>query len=148
MARPEFDSFAHIEEYVAELEDEVRELTRLNSKLVAIDKAPSHTSDGYHTFDELYEHRYTLTALAFTALAGLQGDETVVWKSRRHRNNVPEMYDEMFIAGANLSTGQIAYHLPNDYWDLVRCPEIPEAPVYDGYTSDDVLERIKEFLTT
>ena len=115
--------------------------------MVSVNNAPSHTSDGYHTFAELYEHRHMLTALALSMIAGIEGETTLVWKSRKHFNEEPAMYESMFIAGVELPTGSISYHMPLEFWPLVRCPEMQQAPEFDGYTSDDVLERIRQFLS-
>jgi hypothetical protein len=137
-----------VQDYVTSLEDEVKELTRLNSHLVAIDKAPAHTSDGYHTFEELYAHRNALTAYLWTMLGALlvPGEPPEVWKTRRHHPDDPEMYEDYFLVGADLPTGTIGYHMPIEFWGLVHCPEIEHAPKYSGYSPDDVVTRIMALL--
>ncbi len=102
--------------------------------------------DGSHTFDELYKHRIEL----FIALCRyfIQGkpsyDQRNVWISKLHSDG--SSYDGWFIMGIAKAEGnQITYHLPDECWD--RCEKIAEvlekAPEYDGHTSDDVLERIR-----
>jgi hypothetical protein len=62
-------------------------------------------SDGYHTFGELYEHRAAL----FVALINRCTD-IPSWISHQHHDGT--MFNGYFIAGMNLPTGQISYHLP------------------------------------
>lgn len=99
-------------------------------------------SDGYHTFSQLYDHRITL----FIALCRVLYNEKLanVWKSQFHHDG--SSYDGWFIMGINISNGsQISYHLPNSRWD--ECSfigSIQKAPEWDGHTSNDVLERLKQ----
>lgn len=94
-------------------------------------------SDGYHTFNELYDHR----AVLFSVICNQNFD--IAWKSKLHDDGT--MYDGMFIAGISTCNGDIRYHVENKYWDLFRVKELDRAPEYDGHTSDDVLERLKWF---
>ena len=48
-----------------------------------------------------------------------------------------------FIAGINTPLGPATYHIKLKYWDLFDIPEIERALEYDGYSSEDVLLRIK-----
>jgi hypothetical protein len=97
-------------------------------------------SDGYHTFDELYDHRIAL----FIALARvLEGDEEVdVWRSKRHSDAT--MIEGWFIMGIGKRTGtQITYHLPMSRWEQTEfCETLQLAPPFDGHTSEDVLKRL------
>lgn len=96
------------------------------------------TCDGYHTFDELYEHRHALfIALCHKLKPGR------CWKSRLHDDGT--IFYGMFIAGIDLGGGkQITYHLPNKLYKQLKVPSRRTAPRFDGHTSDDVLERLKE----
>lgn len=106
----------------------------------------SSISDGYHTFGELYEHRHAL----FIALMASHPESS--WWSLTHKDegNTP-CYDGYFIAGINIpvkSYGkrewiQVSYHLPIKYLDTVKAfyPQSYQ-PKYDGHTSNDVVERI------
>lgn len=98
-------------------------------------------SDGYHAFDELYEHRHLL----FIALMFLRPD--LSWIAVRHHDGT--LHDGWFIAGMRLPTGDISYHLPMTLWDL--CAGIPtyhKAPEWDGHTSSDVLYRMELWIQT
>ncbi len=105
-----------------------------NGNTIAIGKV----SDGYHSFDELYEHRCMLFIALMSAYPELS------WKSRKHSDG--SSYDGWFIAGMNLPAGQITYHLPNRLWDLTKVKELSCAPEYDGHTSKDVIRRLEVFI--
>lgn len=98
------------------------------------------TCDGYHTFDELYEHRFAL----YIALCKLlQEDLIPVWRSKLHSDGTS--FDGWFILGIGKIRGkQITYHLPLSKWEETNFAETrKKAPTFDGHTSDDVLVRIK-----
>ena len=99
-----------------------------------------NVSDGYHTFDELYDHR----AVLFAALCNAMPENA--WKSRLHEDGT--MYDGMFIVGLDLPEGPISYHIEErdhwgrSNWELFKCTELPRAVPFDGYTPDDVVDRL------
>jgi hypothetical protein len=111
-------------------------------------------SDGYHTFGELYEHRIQL----FIALCKLKREYDndcdrctatnwgSVWRSKKHNDG--SSYDGWFILGIDTRPGrQISYHLPMFKWDECDFAETLEAaPEWDGHSSNDVLERLKNKL--
>lgn len=93
------------------------------------------TSDGYHTFDELYHHR----AVLFSVIVKAFPDKA--WKARKHHDG--SMYDGMFIVGIETPDGQATYHYDIDpYWDMFDCPEVEFAPEWDGHTAAQAIERI------
>ena len=104
--------------------------------------------DGYHSFDELYEHRianYIQLCSSFDAgeiLSG-NGDRNSVWKSKAHSDG--SVWDGWFILGIHKEPGkQITYHLPMSKWEECRfATELERAPDWDGHSSADVLERLK-----
>lgn len=104
-------------------------------------------SDGYHTFDELYEFRKMYNAAAFNAWAkeGLYD----VHKSIRHSDGIECFGGGWFIVMAILPTGQVSNHYRMEDWDLFQCPEemIVKYP-YDGHTAQDVLDRLKDVSLT
>ena len=97
-------------------------------------------SDGYHTFNELYDHRAALTAALFKSLPS-----DMVYKSKKHHDGT--MYDGMFIVGTNLpDIGAISYHYDLDpWWDIFNIREVENAPEWDGHTPNDVIERLKAY---
>ena len=93
------------------------------------------TSDGYHTFDELYHHRAVLFSVVVRDHAEL------AWKSKLHHDGT--MYDGMFIVGIETPQGQATYHYDIDpYWDMFDCQEFERAPEWDGHTPSEAIERI------
>ena len=91
--------------------------------------------DEHHTMNELYEHRHAL----FGALAKLYGG----WKSKQHSDGT--MFDGWFIAGIELPTGAISYHMPIELFEDFPVIELASAPEWDGYTPDDVVKRLRAF---
>lgn len=91
-------------------------------------------SDGYHTFNELYEHRHTL----FRAV--LHAHQDRAWKSLLHDDLT--MFEGWFIAGIETPDGQATYHLPLRLYDSFEVKQLPTAPKWDGHTADDVIKRI------
>lgn len=92
-------------------------------------------SDGYHTFNELYHHRAVLFSVICNSLRG------IAWKSKQHADGT--MYDGMFIVGVNTPDGQATYHYNLEpYWNLFQVTELNRAPVWDGHTSAQAIERI------
>ena len=100
-------------------------------------------SDGYHTFNELYNHRCILTASLFNLVPNK------CWKSKKHYDNDKDpMYDGMFIVGIDTPEGQATYHYDLKYWDYFKVKEIPNAPKFDGHTSNDAINRIKNMFVS
>ena len=104
----------------------------------SIDISPvitGETSDGYHTFNELYHHR----AVLFSVIVKAFPDHA--WKSRKHHDGT--MYDGMFIVGIETPDGQATYHYDVDpYWDMFKCKELEYAPEWDGHTPAQAIDRI------
>ena len=101
-------------------------------------------SDGYHTFDELYDHRCLLFLALLRECRAYDDKYVTTWKSRKHFDGTS--FDGWFIAGAQLPNGQISYHIPNKYWDLCKASEDDTAPEWDGHTSADVIDRLTSWL--
>lgn len=117
-----------------------------------IQKLPTtnNISDGYHTFGELYEHRITLwIALCKTLLkshnlpSDVSTDTYYIWRSKLHSDG--SSFDGWFVLGIQSKDGkQMTYHLPISKWDECDFANSAErSPEWDGHTSVDVLERIK-----
>jgi len=100
------------------------------------------TSDGYHTFNELYEYRLAYNAALFNEWA-LQG-KYEVHKSKKHSDGDPCFDGTYFIVVAQLPTGQISNHYKLKYWDEFNLPERAKAAEYDGHTPKESLDRITQ----
>lgn len=93
------------------------------------------TSDGYHTFNELYHHRAVLFSVICAAFPRL------AWKSKLHYDGT--MYEGMFIVGIDTPAGPATYHYDLEpYWDMFEVRELENAPQWDGHTPDDAIARI------
>lgn len=113
-------------------------------------------SDGYHTFNELYEFRKMYNAALFNEwgsqtfnLKKRNGGTTTavkygVHKSWKHHDGELCFGGGWFIVSAMLPTGQISNHYKGEDWDLFKIPEVEKALFpFDNHTSQDVLERLK-----
>lgn len=107
--------------------------------------APGNTSDGFHTFDELYQFRMLYNAAWFNAMADDISDWKV-YKSKLHSDGTEPFGGGWFVVGAELPTGQITNHYEMPHWDLFMVPEVAKAPIWDGHTAQMVAERLEEFL--
>jgi hypothetical protein len=108
-------------------------------------------SDGYHTFDELYEFRKVYNAALFNEWAMLWNENKQaiiakydVHKSWKHSDGELCFGGGWFIVVAVLPDGQISNHYEAKDWDLFKIPETEKAKFeFDGHTSTDVLERLR-----
>jgi len=99
------------------------------------------TSDGNHTFDELYHHR----AVLFSIICNTFPYSIHAWKSKKHHDG--DMYADMFIVGIDTPKGQATYHYDiYPYWDLFKVKELEFAPEWDGHTSEEAIERMYSVL--
>ena len=131
-----------------------------NTKLERINEL----SDGYHTFDELYEFRKMYNAVLFNEWGkAIIYAETVplktggftygksykkvkynVHKSWRHNDGELCFGGGWFIVSAMLPTGLISNHYKAEDWDLFQIPEVEKALYeFDEHTPQDVLIRLK-----
>jgi hypothetical protein len=109
------------------------------------------TSDGFHTFDELYEFRMLYHAAFVNALAQHAhdtqfGDGQRTVKSMKHSDGELCFGGGWFIVVTDLPAGQISNHYEVKHWDLFKVPAVDTPPAFDGHTPDDVAERLHEFL--
>lgn len=99
-------------------------------------------SDGFHTFDELYDHRCLLFLALMKALPEL------AWRSRVHADGSGPA--GWWVGGLRLPTGPITYHLPDALWPLLdgaAVTTLERAPHWDGHTSADVIERLRRWVS-
>ena len=94
------------------------------------DKITGETSDGYHTFNELYHHRAVLFAALQKAYPELS------WKSTLHSDGT--MFDDFFITGIKTPEGYYSYHFDISEWEIFQCKELDRAPEWDGHMPKDV----------
>jgi len=111
-----------------------------------IDDTPSDVrgnySDGYHTFNELYEFRKLFNAVLFNEWALQKKYE--VHKSWKHNDGELCFGGGWFIVVAVLPTGQISNHYEAKDWELFKVPSLDTAAFpFDGHTGEDVLNRLK-----
>lgn len=105
----------------------------------------SRISDTYHTFGELYEHRYMLWIKLCFLLHYMDlenGGDSLAWKCLQNADGTK--YDGYFLLGYGHDAGdQITYHIPLSYWGMCGWATEVDIHDYDGHTSADVLERLK-----
>lgn len=123
------------ENYVVDFTKDILKAVMNVIKTEKVIEINGETSDGYHTFGELYHHR----AVLFSVIVKAFSDKA--WKSLRHHDGT--MYDGMFIVGIDTPDGQATYHYDIDpYWDMFECRELECAPEWDGHTPAQAIERI------
>ena len=93
-------------------------------------------SDGFHTFNGLYEQRMIL----FAALVKAYKDKA--WKSYRHEDGEYCFGGGWFIVGIDTPEGSYTYHYENKYWDMFDCVDLPRAKHWDGHTEADAETRL------
>jgi hypothetical protein len=105
-----------------------------------------NTSDGYHTFNELYEFRKAYNIALFNEWAA--NGKCFVHKSWRHNDGELCFGGGWFIVVAVLPQGQISNHYEAKDWDLFHIQETEKALFeFDGHTGADVIERLKSYTT-
>ena len=146
--------FKKQEKYVIEYDSIKKDQLNINNDIQDI----GDLSDGYHTFNELYEFRKVYNAALFNEWAN-KNDEPInyekegwenppkynVHKSWRHSDGELCFGGGWFIVSAMLPTGLISNHYKAEDWDLFKIPEVEKALYeFDGHTSEDVLNRLKK----
>lgn len=135
----------------------------MNQKYLPTEPAQC-TCDGYHTFDELYDHRITLYIVLCNMVndadeirkslksfkEGFSFDQNgwvrMVWRSKCHSDGeLCFSTGTQYILGINKEKGeQITYHIPIERWNETDFAETLErAPEWDGHSSHEVLLRLK-----
>ena len=96
-------------------------------------------SDGYHTFNELYNFRREYNAALVNS---------GVWKahkSYRHHSGELCFGGGRFIVMIETPFGQISNHYENKYWDEFHWEEKEFADEWDGHTEKDVIARLMKY---
>jgi len=119
-------------------------------------KITEETSDGFHTFKELYNVRMALNAALFNQWAATYERkwneekgcfETLpindVHKSWRHNTGELCFGGGWFIVCAKTPYGQISFHYPASEWEYFNIPEVENAKhKFDGHTTEQVISRL------
>ncbi len=106
-------------------------------------KITGETSDGYHTFNELYEFRKAYNVALFNEWGRYDNLSYEVHKSWKHHDGELCFGGGWFIVVAVLPSGQISNHYEAKDWDLFKIPEKEKALFeFDGHTSEDVINRL------
>jgi len=100
-------------------------------------------SDGYHTFNELYNFRKLFNAALFNEWH--KNGKYSVHKSKRHHEGDECFGGGWFIVSAMLPAGLISNHYKMEDWVLFDIPETEKATFeFDGHTGNDVLLRLTD----
>ena len=125
-------AIASLRQAIAELESQ---------EPVAID---GNTSDGYHTFNELYEFRKAYNIALFNEWSA--SGKCSVHKSWRHHDGELCFGGGWFIVVAVLPNGQISNHYEAKDWGLFQIKETEKALFeFDGHTGQDVINRLSSY---
>ena len=96
--------------------------TTVNDLIAQIDESDKgNISDGYHTFEELYEHRIALFCAlcahyqSSNRMATGNNKGQLAYKSRKHFDGTK--MPGWFIVQLYTTAGQLSYHFPEKYWD-------------------------------
>ena len=141
------------EEVIFLYQSEIQEAKAIHKEETTITE---DTSDGYHTFKELYEIRKAYNVALFNEWASqLIVEKKVggaiveslgkynIHKSWKHHDGELCFGGGWFIVVAMLPTGQISNHYKAEDWDLFKIPEVEKALFpFDGHTTEDVIKRL------
>ncbi len=87
-------------------------------------------TDGYHTFEELYNHRMILFATV------LKNNKERAWKSKLHHDGT--MFDDYFIVGVTTPKGDFTYHYHINNWDTFDVEILERGKEWDGHEAKDI----------
>ncbi len=118
-------------------------IARMEMLNTLIDDDIGEFSDGYHTFNELYDFRLQYNA----AMANLlhYTKQCTVYKSRKHSDGELCFGGSWFVVYIITPFGQISNHYHMENWDYFDIPERELAEEWDGHNPEDVLYRLKKF---
>lgn len=101
-----------------------------------------NTSDGYHTFKELYEYRMLYNALLFNEWYA-QGKHSV-HKSWKHSDGELAFGGGWFVVVAQTPAGQITNHYEDKDWDKFKVQILAKAVEWDGHTPQEAAKRLNK----
>lgn len=95
--------------------------------------------DGFNTFRELYDSRNVL----FCSI--LKNNPSISWKSKKDFEDSD--LGDWFIAGIDLPTGTVTFHMEMVLWDLLsNITELNNAPKWDNSNSEETLKRLLNWI--
>ncbi len=102
-------------------------------------------SDGFHTFNQIYDTRMAYNAAFFNLLEKIQPG-SVVKSFRHHGDEEPIFGGGWFAVRALLDGKQVTQHYKEECWYNFNCPEVENLPEeWDGHTNADAIIRLLEF---
>lgn len=113
-----------------------------NPKFNQILITPNGVSDGYHTFDELYQYRLIYNAALINMLSKFKVAGIDCIKSKRHNDNQKCFDGNWFIVMIKTPWGQISNHYELKYWNMFACRVAKRAWKWDGHTPQEAYERL------
>lgn len=121
----------------------------LIGKYIFKTKITGSTSDGYHTFDELYYYRLLYNANLINVIQYLNSINCAnfrlpiyIYKSYRHSDGELCFGGGWFVVVMETPFGQITNHYEDKYINMFCCPFVNIAPVWDGHTPQEAAERL------
>ena len=116
-------------------------IQEIQNSIDSLQSGKGQLSDGYHSFDELYDFRKVYNAHLFNEW--FKQGKYEVHKSKKHYEGDECFGGGWFVVVAILPSGQISNHYELNDFDLFKCEETEKAKYqFDGHTSHDVLNRL------
>lgn len=112
--------------------------------------APDGMSDGWHTFEELYNYRALYNAGLVNMIAWAKKytvgpkafDGIDVIKSKKHFGGEPCYDGEYFVVMIKTPWGQISNHYKLEHWNKFVCRSTKTGWKWDGHTMKESNERL------
>lgn len=126
------------------------ELVGKQSVKANIPEITGETSDGFHTFNELYYYRLCYNAALINTLVSLKDTlpnsfkDIKVCKSKKHFGGEPCYGGGWFIVMISTPWGQISNHYKLEYWDMFDCPVTKQSWKWDGHGMKEAMERLNK----
>lgn len=103
--------------------------------------AGKDTSDGHHTFEELYLYRMLYNA---HAAQGWKAEGYDVVKSWYHSDGELCFGGGWFIVTVTIpGIGQISNHYRAEHWEVFKVQSVSRPPEYDGHTPEIAAQRLR-----
>lgn len=124
------------------------ELVGRQSVKAKIPEITGETSDGFHTFNELYYYRLCYNSIFINCLVKLIKENPAkfkdikVCKSKKHFGGEPCYGGGWFIVMISTPWGQISNHYKLEHWDKFNCPVTKVSWKWDGHDMKKAMERL------